>query len=304
MSTQPAAIELENEVAIRDALAWAARQFSPHITDTPRLDAELLLAYAMGCDRTRLHTYPEQILSSEQRRNFEFSTRQHAQGEPIAYILGSQEFFGLEFFVDQRVLIPRPETELLVEEAIAWIQMRETRGEHLVAADVGTGSGAIAVSLAVTSPRLTLYAIDSSPFVLQIATYNARRHGVADRITLRYGDLLNSLPEPVHLIVANLPYVSEAEMAQLPPHIARFEPHQALYGGSDGMAVIERLLAQARPYLQPEGIILLEIGAKQGELALARARHHFPAAHVQVRQDYAARDRLLVIQTLSNPPTA
>ena len=97
---------------------------------------------------------------------------------------------------------------------------------------------------------------------------------------------------------------SEAEMAQLPPHIARFEPYQALYGGPDGLAVIERLLAQARPYLQPEGVIMLEIGAKQGELALARARHHFPAAHVQVRQDYAARDRLLVIQTLSNPPTA
>lgn len=297
MSVPSASSEPGNRVTLRDALTWAAQQFSPLITDTPHLDAELLLAHCLGWDRARLHTYPEQSLSAAQRRSFETLTHRHAQGEPIAYIIGCQEFFGLDFLVDNRVLIPRPETELLVEEAIAWLRMREPDCKHLIVADIGTGSGVIAVSLTTACPRLTVYAIDASTGALEIAAHNASRHGVADRVQFLHGDLLSPLPEPVHLIAANLPYVSAAEMAQLPPHIARFEPHQALDGGPDGLAVVERLLAQVPSCLQPEGLILLEIGAAQGNLALARAQHHFPAAQIYVRQDHAARDRLLVIQT-------
>lgn len=287
--------ELETGTCVRDALARAARRFSPLITDTPQLDAELLLAHCLGWNRTCLHAYPEQTLSIEQCSDFETLVHRHAQGEPLAYILGHQEFFGLDFFVDNRVLVPRPETELLVEEAIAWLQMREPDYKRLVVADVGTGSGAIAVSLAVACPRLTLYATDASAAALEVAAQNARHHAVADRVHLLHGDLLQPVPEPVHLIAANLPYVSEAEMVLLPPHIARFEPRLALDGGPDGLAVVERLLAQAQTHLHPEGIILLEIGAAQGELALTRARNRFPAADIQVRQDYAARDRLLII---------
>lgn len=300
MNAQPVASQLENETTLRDVLAWAARQFSPLITDTPRLDAELLLAHCLGSDRTRLYAHPEQALTDEQRCAFEILTHRHAQGEPIAYILGHQEFFGLDFLVDNRVLIPRPETELLVEEAIAWLRMRESECKRLVAADAGTGSGAIAVSLAVACPRLTLYATDASAGALQVAAHNAERHSVAGRLRLLHGDLLEPLPEPVHLIAANLPYVSESEMAQLPPHITRFEPRQALDGGPDGLAVVERMLAQARTCLRPEGVILLEIGAAQGKLALDRARSYFPPAHIQVRQDYAAHDRLLIIHP--HPP--
>jgi release factor glutamine methyltransferase len=291
------ALDLHKKTPLHDAVTWAARQFSLLITDTPRLDAELLLAHSLGWDRTRLHTYPEQALNDKQRRDFEALTQRHAQGEPLAYILGHQEFFGLDFFVDNRVLIPRPETELLVEEAIAWLQMREPECKHLLAVDAGTGSGAIAVSLAVACPRLTLYATDASAAALEVADHNVKRHGVADRVKLLHGDLLEPLPKPVHLIAANLPYVSEAELALLPPHIARFEPLQALDGGVDGLAVIERLFAQARKHLHPEGVILLEIGAAQGKLARARARSYFPVADIQMRQDYAARDRLLIIQT-------
>lgn len=282
---------------VREALAWAAHQFPRLITGTPRLDAELLLAHCLGWDRARLHAYPEQTLSDEQHGDFEILTQRHAQGEPIAYILGHQEFFDLDFFVDNRVLIPRPETELLVEEAIAWIRMREPGGERLVAADAGTGSGAIAVSLAVACPRLRVYATDVSAAALEVAARNAEQHGVAERVRLFHGDLLDPLPEPVHLITANMPYVSEPEMALLPPHIARFEPRLALDGGPNGLAVIECLLAQARTRLRPEGVILLEVGATQGNLAIACARSCFPAAHIQVRQDYAAHDRLLIIQT-------
>ena len=297
MSSAPAPSNVESETTLRYVLGWAARQFSPLITGTPRLDAELLLAHCLGWDRARLHAYPELTLRDEQRRDFEILTHRHAQGEPIAYILGHQEFFGLDFFVDHRVLIPRPETELLVEEAIAWLRMREPDYKRLLVADVGTGSGAIAVSLAVECSRLILYATDTSAAALEVTVYNTQRHGVAERVRVLHGDLLEPLPEPVHLIAANLPYVSEAEMAQLPPHIARFEPHLALDGGPNGLAVIERLLAQARTRLQSQGVILLEIGAAQGDLALTQARSYFPAAHIEVRQDYAARERLLIIQT-------
>lgn len=297
MNIPAASSELENETTLRQALTWAAHRFSPLITDTPRLDAELLLAHCLDWDRARLHAHPEQSLNADQRRAFEALTHRHAQGEPLAYILGCQEFFGLDFFVNEQVLIPRPETELLVEEAIAWLQIREPDCKRLVVADVGAGSGIIAVSLAVACPRLTLYATDISTGALQIAARNAKRHGVADRVQFIPGDLLAPLPEPAHLISANLPYVSQAEMAQLPPHIARFEPRQALDGGPDGLTVVERLLAQAQDHLRPEGLILLEIGAAQGDAALACARRHFPAALIHVRQDYAARDRLLIIQT-------
>lgn len=297
MSSRPAGSPLERETSLPQALTWAARQFSPLITDTPRLDAELLLAHCLNWDRARLHAHPEQTLNESQRQTFEQLTERHAGGEPLAYILGQQEFFGLDFYVDDRILIPRPETELLVEEAIAWLQMQAPECKHLVAVDVGTGSGAIAISLALACPRLTLYATDLSAGALEVAARNARRHDVAHRVQLLHGDLLAPLPEPVHLIAANLPYVSEKEMVQLPPHIARFEPRLALDGGPDGMAVVDRLLTQARSHLQPEGIILLEIGAAQGGMALARARQHYPHAQVTVRQDYAARDRLLVIQT-------
>jgi release factor glutamine methyltransferase len=297
VSVTPTPSNLEHETTLRDAAAWAARQFPPNTTDTPRLDAELLLAYCLGWDRARLHAYPEQSLSPEQRHDFETLTHRHAQGEPLAYLLGHQEFFGLDFFVDNRVLIPRPETELLVEEAIAWLQMREPDCKRLLVADVGTGSGAIAISLAVACRRLTLYATDVSAGALKVAASNAQRHSVADRLRLLHGNLLEPLPEPVHLIAANLPYVSEAEMAQLPPHIARFEPCLALDGGPDGLAVIERLLTQAETYLQPKGAILLEIGAAQGDQTLTRARRHFPTARIDVRQDHAVRDRLLIIQT-------
>ncbi|OQY24979.1 MAG: protein-(glutamine-N5) methyltransferase, release factor-specific [Anaerolineaceae bacterium 4572_32.1] len=292
-----AAAEPPNDTSIREALAWAVRCFSSLITDTPRLDAELLLAHTLNWNRTRLHTYPERVLSQQERLDFKALTRRHALGEPLAYILGSREFFGLDFLVDKEVLIPRPETELLVEKARAWIQTRASETGGLAAADIGTGSGAIAISLALECPRLTIYATDISPGALQIAARNADRHGVAGRVQMLHGNLLEPLPKAVHLIVANLPYVSEAEMAQLPPHIANFEPRLALEGGPDGLALIERLLAQASAHLRPQGLILLEIGAAQGQAAQNCGRRHFPQAQIQIVQDHGLRDRLLVIQT-------
>jgi release factor glutamine methyltransferase len=189
------------------------------------------------------------------------------------------------------VLIPRPETELLVEKAIEISQRRA------VVADVGTGSGAIAVSLAVHLPQALVYATDASRGALEVAARNCRRHCVEDRVHLLQGHLLEPLPEPVDLITANLPYVSQAELAQLPPDIRLYEPREALDGGPDGLDHIRRLLAQAGEHLKPRGVVLLEIGATQGEAVIALAKRHFPAARVEIAKDYAGLDRVVIVET-------
>jgi len=188
------------------------------------------------------------------------------------------------------VLIPRPETELLVEKAIEISQRRA------VVADVGTGSGAIAVSLAVHLPQVLVYATDASPGALEVAARNCRRHGVEDRVHLLQGHLLEPLPEPVDLIAANLPYVSRAELAQLPPEINCYEPREALDGGPDGLDHIRRLLAQAGEHLKPGGVVLLEIGATQGQAVIALAQRHLSVARVEIVVDYAGLDRVVVVE--------
>jgi release factor glutamine methyltransferase len=170
---------------------------------------------------------------------------------------------------------------------------------------VGTGSGAIAVSLAVHLPqalRLSsgqalVYATDASSGALEVAARNCRRHGVEDRIHLLQGHLLEPAPEPVDLITANLPYVSQAELAQLPPEISRYEPREALDGGPDGLDYIRGLLAQAGEHLKPSGVVLLEIGATQGPAVVALAKRHFPAARVEIAKDYAGLDRVVMLGT-------
>jgi len=224
-----------------------------------------------------------------------------ARHEPVAYIVGYKEFYGLDFHVDRRVLIPRPETELLVERAIELASGIRDRDyglgvDSLILADVGTGSGAVAVSLAVNLPQAMVYAIDASAEALEVAAINCCRHAVEDRVHLLQGNLLDPLPMPVNLIVANLPYVREDELAELPPEIKCYEPLSALDGGPDGLSYIRHLLAQAEGYLKPGGAILLEIGARQGKAVLDLARCHFPKADIEVSQDYAGLDRIVIVR--------
>jgi release factor glutamine methyltransferase len=273
----------------REALRWGAQTLTQRAIGTPRLDAEVLLAHALGITRAQLHAYSPGQLGSAESDSYRQFIERRARREPVAYIVGHKEFYGLDFFVDNRVLIPRPETELLVEKAI------EISQRQAVVSDVGTGSGAIAVSLAVHLPKTLVYATDASLRALEVAARNCRRHGVEDRVRLLQGHLLAPLPEPVDLIVANLPYVSEAELAQLPPEIRHYEPKEALNGGPDGLDYIRRLLSQAGEYLVPGGAILLEIGATQGEAVVALARQHFPAARVEVMRDYAELDRVVIV---------
>ena len=219
----------------------------------------------------------------------------------MAYLVGHKEFYGLDFVVDRRVLIPRPETELLVERAIA-LGREVLAASHpsLTIADVGTGCGCIAVALAVHLPQARVFATDRSPQALEVARENVRRHGVEDRVRLLCGDLLTPVPPEVRLdlIVANLPYVSRSELEALPRSVREYEPLEtALDGGEDGLALIRRLLGEAPRRLAPGGAVLLEIGATQGPRVAELARRRFPGAEVRVLPDLAGRDRVVEIRT-------
>lgn len=278
---------------LREALQWGERALAQSALDSPRLDAEILLAHALGITRAQLHTHPRGQLNSAELASYRQLIERRARREPVAYIVGHKEFYGLDLFVDNQVLIPRPETELLVELSIEMAQARSLR----LIADVGTGSGAIAVSMAVHLPQARVYATDASSGALEVAACNCRRHGVEDRVRLLQGHLLKPLPQPVDLIVANLPYVSQAELSKLPPEIRCYEPGEALNGGPDGLDHIRRLLARAGGHLKPGGVVLLEIGATQGPAVAALARCYFPAARIEIVQDYAGLDRVMIVGT-------
>ena len=263
--------------------------------DTARLDAELLLAYCLQVDRIHLLARPEQLLAPDQFACFQALVRRRSSREPLAYLIGQRWFYGLEFEITPAVLIPRPETELLVEKALSWLDQH--RGEARQVIDVGAGSGAIAVSIAAnTTPDVKILASDTSPESLQVAKQNARKHGVENRITFLLGDLLDPLPGPVHLILSNPPYIASDIIPTLMPEVRDYEPKAALDGGADGLRVIERLLAQAPVYLSPGGAIFMEIGYDQGQSASELTHQFFPTAAIHIHQDLAGLDRLVEIQ--------
>jgi release factor glutamine methyltransferase len=278
----------------REALVQAVRTLGNEGVESPRLDAELLLSQVLGASRATILAWPERQLTPKELTAYRNLVARRAAREPLAYILGQREFFGLDFMVDSRVLVPRPETELVVEHALHGARELATP-PHI--ADVGAGSGAIAVTLAVHLPGATIYALDGSAGALEVASANAHRHRVDDQVSCLQGDLLEPLRGPVDLITANLPYVTTAEWEDLPPEIRMHEPRSALDGGPDGLAFIRRLLSTAGPYLRPNGAILLEIGASQGAAATALARDSFPQATVTLHRDYAGLDRLVVVDT-------
>jgi release factor glutamine methyltransferase len=274
------------------SVGWALAQANATldaVTDTPLLEAEVLLTHVMGVLRTTLLAHPERLLSADQLNDYQALIRRRAAGYPLPYLTGRIEFHGLEFEITPEVLIPRPETETLVDLALA------RRPEAIV--DVGTGSGCIAVALAVRLPRATVCAIEISPAALAVARRNMERHGVAGRVRLIAGDVLNPRPSPADLIISNPPYIPTGDCALLPTAIRNHEPRQALDGGPDGLAIIRRLLAQAPAVLKPEGTLLIEIGADQSEAASRLAHTYFPEAAIRVHPDLAGHDRVLEIQT-------
>jgi release factor glutamine methyltransferase len=291
---------LDRSSDVGRAMLAATRRFAETGSDTPQLDATLLLGDVLGVTKSWLYAHPTRELTENEIVRYEELVRRRMRHEPVAYLLGFKPFYGLDITVDRNVLIPRPETELLVDRVLDYLQSLAGPGRRLSVADVGTGSGAIAVALAANVPELTVYAVDVSDAALAVAAQNIQRHGLGAQVQLLQGHLIEPLPAPVDVIVANLPYIATADLAALPPQVGDFEPVLALDGGADGLAVIADLLAslalpQGRSKLQPVGRVYLEIGAGQGDAARALVKDLLPDAEVAVVQDYAELDRLVIV---------
>ncbi|GHO44946.1 peptide chain release factor N(5)-glutamine methyltransferase [Ktedonospora formicarum] len=287
---------------IREALLRGTQRLrgeSEHAQGSERLDAQILLGHVLDEPRTTLYAYPERELSAEDEERFMALIERRVRHEPVAYLVGQKEFYGREFFVDARVLIPRPETELLIETALTEIRSRLDAGQTPLVADIGAGSGIIPITLALEEPRLPLlYACDISPEALEVALINCQRHGVEERVTLRQGDLLQALPHPVDILVANLPYVGTDELPQMAPDVSEYEPHLALFSGPEGLGLLTRLCYQMseRAMLKPGGLCVLEIGYLQQEPLTNLLRTLWAQATITCIRDYAGWDRLLCIR--------
>lgn len=258
-----------------------------------RLEAEVMVMSVMRMTRQNIFAEQETEVPGNTASDLESIVSQRLQRIPLAYILGVKEFYGINVVVTPHVLIPRPETEGMVEHTLFMALMgMETR--ELKIADIGTGSGAIAVNLAIHLPAARIYAVDISEPALDVAAWNIRSHSVADRVRLGHGDLLTPLPESVDVITANLPYIPTDRLDSLQPEV-RHEPTQALDGGPDGLDLVRRLLAQAPEKLNTPGIILLELDPEQFPAATEEALRHFPGAEITAEQDLSHRDRIMVI---------
>ncbi len=271
----------------KQALSRAGEVLAAGSIEDPQLESELLLRHTLKIDRVQLYLEIDRELSPAQYEEFWRCIEQRLGNKPSAYITGHREFYGLDFYVNSDVLIPRPESELLVEKAIGLARSRPLP----VIADIGTGCGAIAVSLAVNLPQARIYAADVSSAALEVALSNCKRHGVAARISLLEGDMLDPLPGPVDLILANLPYVREPELAGV--NTLGFEPTLALNGGADGLDKIRRLCLRAGEKLRPGGCLLLEIGRGQGEAISGFLAGLFPSAEIGLTPDLGGIDRVL-----------
>ncbi len=267
-------------------LQWTADYFSGKQIASARLEAELLLAATLDLDRVGLYVNFERPLDSAELAAFRERVQRRAKGEPVQYILGETEFWSLPFTVCPAVLVPRADTEVLVEEALARM---ENSGSIL---DVGTGSGAIAVAMAHEKPGVQVTALDCSEAALQVARGNAERNGVAERITWVAGDLAELPPGPFAMVVSNPPYIPSADCQQLMPEVRDYEPRLALDGGEDGLTAYRQLTSQAGRVLLPGGWLLVEVGVGQADevAALFKAAD---LAEVTCRDDYAGIPRVV-----------
>ncbi len=263
------------------------------VSPTARLDAELLLAHTLGWSRARLIAERTHQPTPGEQAAFEALIERRANLEPIAYIVGHKEFYGLDLEVTPATLIPRPETELLVELAMQLAHKIADPDRSISIADIGTGSGAIAIALACQLPNAQLYATDLSPAALAVAARNLARYGLEQRIQLLQGDLLSPLPGPVDMIVSNPPYTI---LAEVDANVRVHEPHLALDGGTDGAMFYRRLIPCLRSYIRPGGGALFEIGAWQAAIIAPLIQTHLPQATIAIYRDLADRDRVVVIE--------
>jgi release factor glutamine methyltransferase len=271
-------------VTLLEVLRRATGYLESHGSSSPRLDAEVLLAHALALRRLDLYLQFERPLSEPELGPYRELIARRGRGEPVAYLVGHKEFMSLEFEVTPDVLVPNPDTEVLVQRAI---ELCRRRGGTQRVADVGTGSGCIAVALAHYVPEAQVFASDDSPAALEVARRNVERHRVGDRVSLYAGDLLEPLPDRLDLVCANLPYVSAG--IELGPEVLA-QPHHALFAGSSGSELVLRLLAQASSRLRPGGVVLAEIDtsieaqveAEAGRLYAGHRLHQDLGGHVRL----------------------
>jgi release factor glutamine methyltransferase len=291
----------------RELLDQGVSRLRAAALETPRLDAEVLLAHAIGVDRTAIVAHPEAPVGEDAAASYGSMIDRRASGEPVAYIRGMKEFHGLAMAVDPRVLIPRPETERLVDLALEAVMRRLTAaardGSALRVLDVGTGSGAVAIALAVELRRrrvpaeeVEITAVDVSPDALDLARENAVGHAVGDRLRFVAADLVPPPgSEPWQVVVANLPYVASDALASLPAPTS-FEPALALDGGPDGLAVIGRLVDALPRVVAPGGIAMLEIGSDQADAMARLAAGRLPGWTCRIEPDLSGLPRVAVLE--------
>lgn len=284
-------------MSLRDTLRTAETLIASQNIPDARVEAELLLMHSLGIRKVELYASLDRPLSASEAERFRGLLDQRLHHEPSAYILKECQFYGIDFYIDPRALIPRPESELLVELALEYTKQRFPSGQPCLLADVGTGSGAIAVALALHVPQSEVYALDVSPAALDVARVNCGKHQVEERVHLLHGDMLGPLPKPVHIILANLPYVTDSELPQLAPEIRDFEPTIALAGGASGLDHVRRFLPQAREKTLPGGMVLMEVGQGQGKEARSLAEGCFYDAEIDLVPDLAGIGRVVRVLT-------
>ncbi len=249
-----------NRVPLREALYAAVARLTAESVPSPRLNAELLLMFVLGCDRAHLYAHPERELTADESSRYAAALAERARGVPAQYITGHQEFWGIDFIVSPAVLIPRPETEHVIETVLRLVQKKPNYSGVLQIVDVGSGSGCIALALAKELPTTEIHATDISAAALDVARANAARLQLADRIQFHQVDLLRDFePNSFDFVVSNPPYVGESEEDQVQLEVRKFEPRQAVFGGPTGLEVIERLTDQAQAVLKAGGSLVMEI---------------------------------------------
>lgn len=289
---QPVVWNLMPSTTVGRAVNAATQRLEEAGVATARLDAQVILAHVLGVGRSWLFAHYEYALDDAQANDFTELIARRVKHEPVAYLIGRKEFYGIELQVDRRVLIPRPETEMLVDAVLELATMNSP--EPLTVADVGTGSGAIAVAVAANADNAQIFALDVSKEALAVAAANVARLDSRGQITLRHGDMLQPLDRFVDVIVANLPYVTSADYRTLDADVRRYEPQLALEAGEQGLDLIERLLHQVPSRLCPGGTVILEIGYNQGKSVVDLVTRVLPQAqHVDLRTDYQGRDRMV-----------
>ena len=288
-----------------EAAEWAATVLCSKGIDDAEIDAEVLLRFALGCDRAGLYARWREKLDTSQWQRYQNLIERRAKREPVAYVVGAKEFMSLDFEVTRDVLIPRPETELLAEFAIQSVNALIDKDPSAtpIVMDVGTGSGCLAVTIAKTAPQTVVYASDISDAALNVAERNANRHAVADRVFFRCGDVFEAFAKDdlagrVNVIVSNPPYVSRSELAELQPEITKFEPEIACLGGDDGLSFHKKLVNGAARFLADSGVLAFEIGFGQAdkvsEMVASDGRYEL----VDTLIDHAEIERVIVARVL------